>query len=365
MPNAFSTSDSRTFTLKIATRGSPLALWQAEWVQKRILEQHPEITIELLILKTSGDRIQDRPLSEVGGKGLFIKELEGALLDNRADLAVHSMKDVPGFFPEGLEISVIAEREDPGDAWLSPKYGSIGNFPQGAVVGTSSLRRASQLKHHRQDLQIRSFRGNVQTRIRKLDQGEVDAAEDVDGAVDLADVVLVLGPGPGGGDADPAQAHHHQGGQQPAQPGEAARGPWCVARGLRVDRVAGDGVRVGRQVVGERRLDRRLLAGVAAAAEQTGGQRGAVRPTAYVGGRADHHRLEVRERVGALGGAGLVEDVGDQAGDVVAGAGLERATHQLDGGEVGGALAEDDAQVLVVEGGRGPVGAHEQPVAGL
>ena len=175
MPNAFSTSDSRTFTLKIATRGSPLALWQAEWVQKRILEQHPEITVELLILKTSGDRIQDRPLSEVGGKGLFIKELEGALLDNRADLAVHSMKDVPGFFPEGLEISVIAEREDPGDAWLSPKYGSIGNFPQGAVVGTSSLRRASQLKHHRQDLQIRSFRGNVQTRIRKLDQGEVDA----------------------------------------------------------------------------------------------------------------------------------------------------------------------------------------------
>ncbi len=175
MPNAFSTSDSRTFTLKIATRGSPLALWQAEWVQKRILEQHPEITVELLILKTSGDRIQDRPLSEVGGKGLFIKELEGALLDNHADLAVHSMKDVPGFFPEGLEISVIAEREDPGDAWLSPKYGSIGNFPQGAVVGTSSLRRASQLKHHRPDLQIRSFRGNVQTRIRKLDQGEVDA----------------------------------------------------------------------------------------------------------------------------------------------------------------------------------------------
>ena len=104
MPNAFSTSDSRTFTLKIATRGSPLALWQAEWVQKRILEQHPEITVELLILKTSGDRIQDRPLSEVGGKGLFIKELEGALLDNRADLAVHSMKDVPGFFPEGLKI---------------------------------------------------------------------------------------------------------------------------------------------------------------------------------------------------------------------------------------------------------------------
>ena len=175
MPNAFSTSDSKELILKIATRGSPLALWQAEWVQKRILAQYSEITVELLILKTEGDRIQDRPLSDVGGKGLFIKELENALLDGRADLAVHSMKDVTCFLPEGLEISVIAKREDPGDAWLCPKYGKIENFPQGGVVGTSSLRRASQLKHHRPDLLVRNLRGNVQTRIRKLDRGEVDA----------------------------------------------------------------------------------------------------------------------------------------------------------------------------------------------
>ena len=175
MSNAFSTGGSSKLTFKIATRGSPLALWQARWVQENIFEQHPEISVELLILKTTGDRIQDRPLSEVGGKGLFIKELETALLDGRADMAVHSMKDVTGFFPGGLEISVIAEREDPGDAWLCPKYGCIEDFPHGGIVGTSSLRRASQLKHHRPDLRIRSLRGNVITRLRKLDEGEVDA----------------------------------------------------------------------------------------------------------------------------------------------------------------------------------------------
>jgi hydroxymethylbilane synthase len=113
---------------------------------ENILEQHPEISVELLVLKTTGDRIQDRPLSEVGGKGLFIKELETALLDGRADMAVHSMKDVTGFFPEGLEISVIAVREDPGDAWLCPKYGSIEDFPHGGIVGTSSLRRCFTVK---------------------------------------------------------------------------------------------------------------------------------------------------------------------------------------------------------------------------
>ena len=175
MSNAFSTSGSRKLILKIATRGSPLALWQAQWVREKILERYPRITIELLILKTAGDRIQDRPLSEVGGKGLFIKELEIALLDGRADMAVHSMKDVTGIFPEGLEIIVIAEREDPGDAWLCPKYGGIDNFPQGGVVGTSSLRRASQLKNHRPDLLIQSLRGNIITRLRKLDEGVVDA----------------------------------------------------------------------------------------------------------------------------------------------------------------------------------------------
>ena len=134
-----------------------------------------KVSVELLILKTTGDRIQDRPLSEVGGKGLFVKELESALLDKRADMAVHSMKDVTGTLPEGLGISVIAKREDPGDAWICPKYGCIDDVPLGTVVGTSSFRRASQLKHHRPDLLVCSLRGNVTTRLRKLDEGEVDA----------------------------------------------------------------------------------------------------------------------------------------------------------------------------------------------
>ena len=175
MPNAVSTSDSEKSSLIIATRGSTLALFQAEWVQKRIIDEFPEISIELLIVKTTGDRIQDRPLSEIGGKNLFVKELENALLEGRADLAVHSMKDVTGFLPQGLEIPVILDREDPRDAWICPKFGSIKNIPSNAVVGTSSLRRASQLKYHRPDLTVKSLRGNVQTRLRKLDQGEIDA----------------------------------------------------------------------------------------------------------------------------------------------------------------------------------------------
>lgn len=175
MPNALSKSGKKNPTLTIATRGSILALWQANWVKSNILEQHPEITVELLILTTAGDRNQQQPLSEIGGKGLFVKELENALLDRRADLAVHSMKDVTGLLPEGLEISVIAERDDPGDAWICPKYGAIQNFPNGAVVGTSSLRRTAQLKHYRPDTNVRSLRGNVPTRLGKLDQGEVDA----------------------------------------------------------------------------------------------------------------------------------------------------------------------------------------------
>ena len=152
MSNAFSTSDNKQTNLIIATRGSSLALWQAEWVKQRILDEYPEISVELLVVKTTGDKIQDRPLSEIGGKGLFVKELEYALLEGSADLAVHSMKDVTSFLPHGLEISVIAEREDPRDAWICPKFGSIDNFPGGAVVGTSSLRRASQLQHYRPDL---------------------------------------------------------------------------------------------------------------------------------------------------------------------------------------------------------------------
>jgi hydroxymethylbilane synthase len=162
--------------LRIATRGSRLALWQAEWVQRGILSRFPEVEVELVVLTTQGDRILDRPLAQIGGKGLFIKELEDALLEDRADLAVHSMKDVMAFLPEGLEISVITERDHPGDAWVSPQHESLEALPRGAVVGTSSLRRAAQLKHLRPDLEIRTLRGNVETRLRKVESGEYDAA---------------------------------------------------------------------------------------------------------------------------------------------------------------------------------------------
>jgi hydroxymethylbilane synthase len=175
MPNALSKSGKKNPTLTIATRGSTLALWQANWVKNNILKQNSEITVEILTVTTAGDRNQQQPLSEIGGKGLFVKELENALLDGRADLAVHSMKDVTGFLPEGLEISVIAARDDPGDAWISPKHGTFHKFPKGAVVGTSSLRRTAFLKHHRPGIKVHSLRGNVPTRLGKLDQGEVDA----------------------------------------------------------------------------------------------------------------------------------------------------------------------------------------------
>jgi len=175
MPNALSASGKKNPTLTIATRGSTLALWQAKWVREKILEQHSKVNVDLLTVTTAGDRNQQQPLSEIGGKGLFVKDLENALLDGRADLAVHSMKDVTSILPEGLEISVIAERDDPRDAWICPKYGSIENLPKGATVGTSSLRRAAFLKHHRPSIEVRSLRGNVPTRLGKLDGGEVDA----------------------------------------------------------------------------------------------------------------------------------------------------------------------------------------------
>ena len=175
MPNAFSISGKKNPTLTIATRGSTLALWQANWVREKIIERHSEINVELLTVTTAGDRNQQQTLAEIGGKGLFVKDLENALLDGRADLAVHSMKDVTSILPEGLEISVIAERDDPRDAWICPKYGSIENLPKGATVGTSSLRRTAFLKHHRPDIKVRSLRGNLPTRLGKLDRGEVDA----------------------------------------------------------------------------------------------------------------------------------------------------------------------------------------------
>ncbi len=161
--------------IRIATRQSPLALWQAQYVQSRLMACHPGLQVELVPMVTKGDIILDTPLAKVGGKGLFVKELELAMLDGRADIAVHSMKDVPVEFPEGLGLVTICEREDPRDAFVSNQYASLADLPQGSIVGTSSLRRQCQLRQKRPDLMIRDLRGNVGTRLSKLDNGEYDA----------------------------------------------------------------------------------------------------------------------------------------------------------------------------------------------
>ena len=161
--------------LRIATRQSPLALWQAHYVKDKLMASHPGLVVELVPMVTRGDVILDTPLAKVGGKGLFVKELEVALLENRADIAVHSMKDVPVEFPQGLGLVTICEREDPRDAFVSDNYESLDALPAGSIVGTSSLRRQCQLAERRPDLIIRSLRGNVGTRLSKLDNGEYDA----------------------------------------------------------------------------------------------------------------------------------------------------------------------------------------------
>lgn len=161
--------------IRIATRKSLLALWQANHVKDRLEQLHPHIQVELVPMTTQGDVLLDTPLSKIGGKGLFIKELEQAMLDGRADIAVHSMKDVPVEFPEGLGLTVICEREDPRDAFVSNQYQSLDQLPAGAVVGTASLRRECQIRARRPDLVVKTLRGNVQTRLRKLDEGEYDA----------------------------------------------------------------------------------------------------------------------------------------------------------------------------------------------
>ncbi|HDJ1440020.1 TPA: hydroxymethylbilane synthase [Serratia rubidaea] len=161
--------------IRIATRQSPLALWQAHYVQQRLMDSHPGLRVELVPMVTRGDIILDTPLAKVGGKGLFVKELELALLEGRADIAVHSMKDVPVEFPQGLGLVTICERDDPRDAFVSNRFESLDQLPQGSVVGTSSLRRQCQLRQRRPDLIVRDLRGNVGTRLSKLDNGEYDA----------------------------------------------------------------------------------------------------------------------------------------------------------------------------------------------
>ncbi|GGE47171.1 porphobilinogen deaminase [Halopseudomonas oceani] len=161
--------------LRIATRKSALALWQAEYVKARLEQLDPTLSVSLVPMVSRGDQLLDSPLAKIGGKGLFVKELETAMLNDEADLAVHSMKDVPMQFPDGLGLYAICEREDPRDAFVSNTFDHVDSLPPGSVVGTSSLRRQAQVMARRPDLQIRFLRGNVNTRLAKLDAGEYDA----------------------------------------------------------------------------------------------------------------------------------------------------------------------------------------------
>lgn len=159
----------------IGTRKSVLALWQAEYVADRLRKAYPDVTVELLPVSTRGDEILNMPLAQIGGKGLFIQELEYLIREGKADMAVHSLKDMPADLPPDFALAAVTDREDPRDAFVSLKYRSFEEMPAGSKVGTSSLRRQSQLLHRRSDLHIESLRGNVQTRLRKLDEGQYDA----------------------------------------------------------------------------------------------------------------------------------------------------------------------------------------------
>jgi len=161
--------------LRIATRSSPLAMWQAKEVSRQLCKIYPDLDVKLIQIKTKGDKILDAPLAKVGGKGLFVKELEVSILAGEADIAVHSMKDIPVDFPDGLQLSLIMQREDPRDAFVSNNYKNLGDLPEGAVVGTSSLRRQTQISEKYPHLDIQWLRGNVNTRLRKLDEGKYDA----------------------------------------------------------------------------------------------------------------------------------------------------------------------------------------------
>lgn len=164
-----------TPTLNIATRQSPLALWQARHIQTRLQALYPQLSINLVTMVTKGDKILDTPLAKIGGKGLFVKELEQALYEKQADIAVHSLKDVPMDLPDGLTLGAYCQREQPTDAFVSNKFSALDDLPQGATLGTSSLRRQCQIQQYRPDLNIISLRGNVGTRLAKLDNGDYDA----------------------------------------------------------------------------------------------------------------------------------------------------------------------------------------------
>lgn len=211
-------------TIRIATRQSPLALWQAEHVAARLEQAFPQLKTELVKMVTRGDKILDAPLAKIGGKGLFVKELEQGMLEGTADIAVHSMKDVPVEFPEGLHLATILEREDPTDAFVSNRYRSLDELPSNARIGTSSLRRQCQIKARMPDAEILSLRGNVNTRLAKLDAGEYDAiilasaglkrlglAERITARLDTSESLPAMGQGAIGIECrvDDAEIHHY------------------------------------------------------------------------------------------------------------------------------------------------------------
>jgi hydroxymethylbilane synthase len=194
--------------IRIATRRSPLALWQANFIKQQLMYFHPKLTVELIPIMTQGDIILDTPLAKIGGKGLFVKQLEHALLNDQADIAVHSMKDIPVEFPEGLALTTICCREDPRDAFVSNNYQSLTQLPANAIVGTSSLRRQSQLKAKYPHLTVLDLRGNVGTRLQKLDNSEYDAiilaaagltrlglTERITQALDITEMLPAVGQG--------------------------------------------------------------------------------------------------------------------------------------------------------------------------
>ena len=168
-------ADTFSKKITIGTRGSPLALWQANWIKSQLESAHEDLTVDLVKIKTSGDKIQDVPLAKIGGKGLFTKEIEESMLRYETDIAVHSMKDVPVQFPPSLTLSVVTEREDPRDALISRNGFKLDTLPKGAKVGTGSFRRTTQLLHYRPDLEVIPMRGNVQTRLNKLESEGLDA----------------------------------------------------------------------------------------------------------------------------------------------------------------------------------------------
>jgi hydroxymethylbilane synthase len=220
---AASREETMTDIVRIATRKSPLALWQAEHVASALRAQHPGLQVELIGMSTQGDRVLDAPLAKIGGKGLFVKELEQGILQGRADIAVHSMKDVPVELPEGLHIAAVMEREDPRDAFVSNRFADVAELPSGAIVGTSSLRRQSQLRAARPDLEIRPLRGNVNTRLAKLDADEYHAiilasaglkrlgmGERITALIAVEDSLPAIGQGAIGIECRSDDAHMHQ-----------------------------------------------------------------------------------------------------------------------------------------------------------